>query len=332
MADRQDPLDGRADRATVADQLRLLADGIENGDPLPLGEDDQALSASSPVRIDVRSQVGDDVTRVRVDLSWESDDAAAADGTASRDRSRGDTRRGAAVDTGDEDESGVLATPDDDLPDPSVGTRNEKKAAHEFDRAVHFAGKGKTTAADSRFRQAIEADPADATIRRRYADFLQGVGEEPRAIAQFERALEIAPEDPQLRVAVANAHWSRGDADDATEQFETALDIAPENPDVLSTYGRFCWEERGDVEAAVEHLRTAIDADPDHALAHLNFAVLLREGGREDRAATHYERALDLGEGDATVHAEYGHYLWASGDVEEAARHYAKARELGAQI
>jgi Tfp pilus assembly protein PilF len=333
MSEERSALELEADREAVAGKLRQLADRIESGEPLPVGADEAALSATSPVGFTVRSRVSDGETAVRVDLTWAADRGGDrhADESGGSDRERGGTRRG-AVDADDADGPADLATPEDDLPAPEAGTRNEKKAAHEFDRARHFAGKGKTRAADSRFRQAVEADPADAEIRRRYAEFLLDVGDARRAMAEFQGALAIAPEDPVLRVAVANAHWSLGNVERATEQFERALALSPEDPDVLSVYGRFCWEERGDVERAVEHLQTAIDADPDHALAHLNFAVLLREGGRDDRAETHYERALELGEGDATVHAEYGHYLWATGEVEEAARHYAKARELGAEV
>ncbi|MFB6151317.1 MAG: tetratricopeptide repeat protein [Haloarculaceae archaeon] len=332
------------DREAVADYLHGVADRIAAGDPLPFGDDREALTATSPVTFGVRSRTNGDETAVRLELTWASDDAERSEtdgsdtngGDTKRSeangggRARGDTRRGANVEgSGAVGGDAGLAPPEDDLPDPSVGTRDAESAARELDHAVRFARKGKTTAADSRFRRAIEADPADASIRRRYAAFLQAADEPRRALAQFERALDIAPDDPDLRTTVANFHWERGNVDAATEQFERALDRSPGDPDVLAAYGRFCWEERDDVEAAIDHLRTALDADPDHALAHLNFAVLLRHAGREDRAADHYEQALELGEGDATVHAEYGHYLWADGDVEAAARHYAKARELG---
>lgn len=327
----------RGDRETVAAYLRQIAAGIESGEPLPVGEG--APTATSPVTVGVRSRKDGDETRVRIDLSWDSETASGGD-EAERGRA---AQRGADVGTasgggsggpepaGDET-SPDLDLPEDDLPAPSVGTRNAERAAHELDRAVTFAAKGKTRAADSRYRQAIEADPADATIRRQYANFLLEVDESARALTQFERALEIAPEDAGLHVARANANWRRGETAAATDAFERALELAPEDPDVLSTYGRFCWEEREDVEAAVEHLREALAVDDEHALAHLNFAVLLRHGGHDERAATHYERAIDLGADNATVQAEYGHYLWASGDVEEAARHYAKARELGAEL
>jgi len=331
-----------ADREAVANYLRSLAERVASGDPLPFGEhrENDALAATSPVEVSVRSRAreGEGAT-VRLQLSWdgsakrrESDpdrdtDSDGSAGGAGGESERGSTRRGAAG--GDTPGESGLAPPDDALPDPSAGTDSETRAANELERAVSFAAKGKRSAADSRFRRAVEADPADPAIRRKYANFLRGVGETDRALAQFDHASSLDPENASLRVEIANCHWSRDEPDAAADQFEHALELAPENPDILATYGRFQWEQRGDIEGAVESLRTALDIDGDHALAHLNYAVLLRQGGRMERAEKHYERAIDLGEGDATVHSEYGDYLWATGDVEEAARHYATARELG---
>lgn len=78
-------------------------------------------------------------------------------------------------------------------------------------------------------------------------------------------------------------------------------------------------------ESAVDHCKQAIEYDDEHGLAHCNYAVLLRHGGKHDHAEQHFQRALQLRGDDPIVQKEYGHFLWERGEIEAAARHYANA-------
>lgn len=307
------------DREAAAAYLRKLAGRLAAGEQLLPADrgDGDALQAPADVSVDLRASGGERV-RVEIGLEWSpsTDEAepdrgeseAQADGTEEDPhQSTGWASSGAS--------SGYALPRVEGLDD----------AADEFERAAYFLRKGKHEAAVSRFESAVERTPRDPRRRYHVAAVCWRLGHTAKAATHFEAAREFAPEDVVITLEYASFRWSQGQISQAREAYERALDLEPDNPDVHSALGRFRWETESDVSAAVEHLKRAISIDDGHGLAHLNYAVLLRHGGKHDHAEQHFERALELRGNDPIVQKEYGHFLWERGDIEEAAKHYAKA-------
>lgn len=327
-----DPLFDRSretDREAAAAYLHRLADRLAAGEQvLPTDDDGTSLSAPEDVSVDLRATDGDRV-RVAIGLEWTHDDGAT--GPVSRETAA------AASGAGQNDGSARQDAEED--PHQSTGWASAgassgyslpvleslDDAADEFERAAYFLRKGKRDAALSRFERAIEQSPRDSRRRYHVATVNWRLDRPAVAAKYFHAATDLAPEDVVIWLDYASFCWSQGRIDDAGDAYETALELAPEEPDVHSALGRFRWETEGDVGAAVEHLERALELDDDHGLAHCNYAVLLRRGGKHDRAEQHFQRALDLRGSDPIVQTEYGHFLWERGEIEEAARHYANA-------
>jgi tetratricopeptide (TPR) repeat protein len=67
---------------------------------------------------------------------------------------------------------------------------------------------------------------------------------------------------------------------------------------------------------------------PDHAYAHNNVGVLLKNLGRIDEAIAHYSEAVRLDPGHANAHYNLGNALASQGKVAEAIEQYTRALEL----
>ena len=307
--------DRACDREAAAAYLRKLADRLAAGKQVLPAERGDQLRAPEDVAMRLRATDGDTV-RVDVGLEWEPRASA-----TSRDEDTSD-------EAGDGDDDPRQATgwasagASDGYPLPRVESLDD--ADSEFERAAYFLRKGKHDAAVSRFADAVEG-VEEARRQYQVATVCWQLDRTDRAASYFETAADLAPEDATIQLDYASFLWSQGRIDAARERYERVLDIAPENPDVHSAIGRFRWETEGDVEAAVDHLKRALSMDDDHGLAHCNYAVLLRHGGRHEHAGDHFERALELRGEDPIVQTEYGHFLWEQGDIEEAAKHYARA-------
>ncbi|MFB6189635.1 MAG: tetratricopeptide repeat protein [Halapricum sp.] len=316
------------DREAAAAYLRKLADRLEAGEQvLPTDGDGTPLAPPPELTIDLRARNGDSV-RVDVGLEW-------ASATSTPD-ARSRTQTGSSSGNSMEDEAAETTETD---PHQSTGWASAgassgyslpvleslDDADDEFERAAYFLRKGKREAALSRFERAIERTPRDPRRRYHVATVNWRLDRSSIAARHFEAATELAPEDVVIALEYASFCWSQGRIDDAESVYESALDLAPDDPDVHSALGRFRWETDGDVQAAAEHLTRALDLDDEHGLAHCNYAVLLRHGGKHERAEQHFQRALDRRGSDPIVQKEYGHFLWERGEIEEAAKHYANA-------
>jgi len=76
-------------------------------------------------------------------------------------------------------------------------------------------------------------------------------------------------------------------------------------------------------------LRKPCRIDPDHTLAHLNYADLLSdEFGDLDAAENHFEAALQLEPKNADIHHDYGTFLKEKLGEKEGEKHLAEARSL----
>ena len=83
--------------------------------------------------------------------------------------------------------------------------------------------------------------------------------------------------------------------------------------------------ERGDVVLAIRELERAVVLAPDHAEAHNDLGVTLKNAGRLDEALEHYREAIAVNPGFALAHNNMGSLLGSRGDVQAAIEHFRKA-------
>jgi len=107
------------------------------------------------------------------------------------------------------------------------------------------------------FRQGLELDPANASLRHRLGTALFQMGDVRGAAEQFEQVIRTSPEH-------ARAHFSLG---------------------VLRAAG-------GAYEEAIERFSAAVKHEPGYVQARVELAGALSRGGRPAEALPHYEQAL----------------------------------------
>jgi tetratricopeptide (TPR) repeat protein len=160
-------------------------------------------------------------------------------------------------------------------------------------------------------RDAVAANPQDATAQRLLAAALRAHGDRDGAVAAIERAIELAPDDADLHLVHAGLLLderhideaqaalartigldpnqfpayvvqgqlaiARGDIDEAERVARVAARIAPEHPHVAAILGTVALR-RGDVDAALATLAQAAERAPeDQQVRHaLGFAYMAK--------------------------------------------------------
>ncbi|KGM54053.1 hypothetical protein N800_05625 [Lysobacter daejeonensis GH1-9] len=155
---------------------------------------------------------------------------------------------------------------------------------------------GDAAAAVAAARDAVAANPQDATAQRLLATALRTAGERDAAVAAIEHAIELAPDDAELHLVHAGLLLderqideaqaalartigldpnqfpayvvqgqlaiARGDLDEAERVARVAARIAPEHPQVAAILGTVALR-RGDVDGALATLASAAERAPD---------------------------------------------------------------------
>lgn len=170
---------------------------------------------------------------------------------------------------------------------------------------------GDAAAAVVAARDAVTANPQDATAHRLLAAALRAAGDRDAAVASIERAIELAPDDAdahlvhaglllderqidEAQAALARTIGldpnqfsayivqgqlaiARGDLDEAERVGKLAARIAPEHPHVAAILGTVALR-RGDVDGALITLTRAIERVPDDYQVRLalGFAYLAK--------------------------------------------------------
>lgn len=170
---------------------------------------------------------------------------------------------------------------------------------------------GDAPAAVAAARDAVSANPQDATAHRLLAAALRAAGDRDAAVAAIEHAIELAPDDADLHLLHAGLLLderqideaqaalartigldpnqfpayivqgqlaiARGDLDEAERMGKLAARIAPEHPHVAAVLGTVALR-RGDVDGALATLARAAERAPeDEQVRHaLGFAYMAK--------------------------------------------------------
>jgi Flp pilus assembly protein TadD len=152
---------------------------------------------------------------------------------------------------------------------------------------------GDLAAAQSKFEEALAADPDDPGTINNLGQVLIRLGDRKGAIAQFSHAAAVAPHDWASHFNLAHALGEEGDWAHAVSEYQTAASLFPS--DYATQYNlAMALHKQGDESAAIPAFEKAIQLAPGEPTFHLSLAVSLEAGGRGGDAAREYQKYLDM--------------------------------------
>jgi predicted O-linked N-acetylglucosamine transferase (SPINDLY family) len=176
-------------------------------------------------------------------------------------------------------------------------------------------------------RQAVAADPANATFRCNLAMALADSGNRDEAIAAYRKALQLDPRHLQSLSNLASALCDRGELDEAIKLSRAAIELRPDFAVAHNNLGT-ALEKKGDFDGAIAEFRAAVRLRPDLASAAYNLASALRSRGELDEAEQFLRQAIALKPDFAEAHNKLSQLLYDRGKWDESVAAARQAVQL----
>ena len=193
-------------------------------------------------------------------------------------------------------------------------------AASHYQRGLQAIQKGDLPTAVREFRVAVKYAPKSAPAHNSLGWVFLETGEVDRAAIEFRKAIALEPQFTEAYFNMARALERRNDLDGATQFYQYAIRQRPDWPDAHVALGKVLGLRgnvqgahnefeaaatlatntgarllrEGNVDGAIEQFRAALKLAPDHAPAHYQLGMALREKGDLAQAATEFEKAHQL--------------------------------------
>ncbi len=146
-------------------------------------------------------------------------------------------------------------------------------------------------AAEEQFREALELNPNDPSLRYRLGTALVMQGNLEGALAEFETIVRDAPDYHAAHYSIGVLLQGAGRVGEAVERFETALRYRPGDPEV-SLRLAVSLRQSGNPTAALDHYQTVLDVNPNVIEARFGYAMALVQLGRWRQAFNRLETAM----------------------------------------
>jgi TolB-like protein/Flp pilus assembly protein TadD/predicted Ser/Thr protein kinase len=188
------------------------------------------------------------------------------------------------------------------------------------------------------FNQAIEKDPNYAMAYVGLADSYDLLG---GAAYRFAPAKEVMPKaraaaNAALRIddALGEAHaslgmiyWSQWDSAKGETEFKRSIELTPNYP-IAHLWYAVRLRDMGRMAESLAEMRRGRDLDPLSPVANLNVGRTLFGEGEYDKALAEYQRLLDQDPAWSQAHYELGRTYEQMGKLEEAIEELKKSVEL----
>jgi tetratricopeptide (TPR) repeat protein len=152
---------------------------------------------------------------------------------------------------------------------------------------------GNLPEAESRYRQILEVEPADATAWYLFGVTCQVQGKLNEAVGSYEQALRLRPNYAEVYSNLGVAYSVQGRLADAVASYREAVRINPSFPAPHNNLG-LALLDQGAVDEAVATFREALRLKRDFPEAHYNLGRAYQQQGELDDAVVCYRRALEL--------------------------------------
>lgn len=186
------------------------------------------------------------------------------------------------------------------------------------------ARRGETAEAEQLYRRAIAANPDLLDAHFNLGNLYRKLGRARDATIEYEESLRIAPDSPQSLVNLGlvlgdTGHWSR-----AVECFARAVTVSPRFPEPLVLLGD-ALSRCGRREEAIAAFRESVARFPDFPRGHLYLGLHLAGSGAIDDAIPAFERALALNPDYAEAHNALGVAFDSTKRADDAQREYRES-------
>jgi Flp pilus assembly protein TadD len=138
-----------------------------------------------------------------------------------------------------------------------------------------------------------KSDLTQAYAKSDFADQKMAAGDTQQAIALYREALAANPRDASLAYKLAMACEKAGDPTSERAALEQAIQINPKMAEAQNQLG-YLDSRAGDTASAEDHFRLAVGASPAYAKAWVNLAATLYLDSKLPEAKEAVERALQL--------------------------------------
>jgi Flp pilus assembly protein TadD len=142
-----------------------------------------------------------------------------------------------------------------------------------------------------------KSDLTQAYAKSDFADQKLAAGDTQQAIALYREALAANPRDASLAYKLAMALEKTGDTENERLALEQAIQINPDLAEAQNQLG-YLASRAGDAASAEEHFRLAVRASPGYAKAWVNLAATLYLESKLPEAKEAVARALQLDPGN----------------------------------
>ncbi|HEY61087.1 MAG TPA: tetratricopeptide repeat protein [Anaerolineae bacterium] len=155
-----------------------------------------------------------------------------------------------------------------------------------------------------------------------------------QAIDAYKQAIQAQPEDASLYIELARVQIFAGHYEDAQESAELGLLMNPDNP---MGYAMRAWalDFQGDLLNAEASIKRALELDSNNAVAHAIYAEILIDKGDYDfidDAIQESRTAESLDPDSLEVHRARGYVLYWTSNYEEAIKEYKVALSINGKI
>jgi tetratricopeptide (TPR) repeat protein len=174
----------------------------------------------------------------------------------------------------------------------------DQDPAVRFELATVLRKLGEDQAADEQLKiykqEAQErSDLTQAYAKSDFADQKMAAGDVQQAIALYREALAANPRDATLAYKLAMAFAKTGDTTNEQAALEQAIRIDPNLGEAHNQLG-YLASRAGDIASAEEHFRLAVRASPGYAKGWVNLAATLYLESKLPEAKEAVDRALQL--------------------------------------
>ena len=140
------------------------------------------------------------------------------------------------------------------------------------------------------FKEALDANPADAEAQLGYARALNEQGKSEDVAALLEPTSGES-DNGRLLAELARAYYAQGRFDESVAVFSDAVAKDPEDGHILANYGFALWQ-KGDHTQALDSLKEALPLVQDDALLSSNMGQIYLQLGMWNEAVSSIERYL----------------------------------------
>ena len=193
--------------------------------------------------------------------------------------------------------------------------------------AIQHHHAGRLQAAESIYRQILEADPTQADAMHLLGVIAQQVGNYAMAAEYIARAIGLKANVASFHNNLGEVYRASRRTADAVACYRRALELKPGFAEAHNNLG-VVLKGLGNRDEAIACYRRAAQLKPDFAEAHYNLANALKDHGDLDQALASYRRALELKPDYAEVHYNLGNALKDQGNLDEATACYYRVLQL----